>query len=89
MNLRLPQSLKIFNDKSRTIIFNTIKQEEKNNLVYYQLKNDDSIARQIANALYQLNIQSALIEGGAKLLQSFIDEQIWDEARVIENGKLI
>ncbi len=89
MNLRLPQSQKIFNDKSRTIIFNAIKHEEKNNLLYYQLKNDGGIARQITNTLYQLNIQSVLIEGGAKLLQSFIDEQIWDEARIIENGELI
>jgi diaminohydroxyphosphoribosylaminopyrimidine deaminase/5-amino-6-(5-phosphoribosylamino)uracil reductase len=41
------------------------------------------------NALYQLKIQSVLVEGGAKLLQSFIDEGMWDEARVIKNEKLI
>jgi diaminohydroxyphosphoribosylaminopyrimidine deaminase/5-amino-6-(5-phosphoribosylamino)uracil reductase len=32
-----------------------------------------------------LQIQSVLVEGGAKLLQSFIDEGLWDEIRVIEN----
>jgi diaminohydroxyphosphoribosylaminopyrimidine deaminase/5-amino-6-(5-phosphoribosylamino)uracil reductase len=40
------------------------------------------------NALYQLNIQSVLVEGGAQLLQSFIDESMWDEARVIRNENL-
>ena len=38
--------------------------------------------------MYEQNIQSILIEGGAKLLQSFIDEKIWDEARTIKNGEL-
>ena len=35
------------------------------------------------------NIQSIIIEGGAKLLQSFIDKQLWDEARVITNQDLM
>jgi diaminohydroxyphosphoribosylaminopyrimidine deaminase/5-amino-6-(5-phosphoribosylamino)uracil reductase len=29
------------------------------------------------------------VEGGAKLLQSFIDEELWDEIRVIKNEELI
>ena len=41
------------------------------------------------NALYELKIQSVIVEGGAKLLQSFIDEGMWDEARVIKNEELI
>jgi len=40
------------------------------------------------HALYQLNIQSVLVEGGARMLQSFIDEDMWDEARVITNAEL-
>jgi len=33
-------------------------------------------------------IQSVLVEGGARLLQSFIDEDAWDEARIITNNEL-
>ena len=40
------------------------------------------------NALYHLDIQSILVEGGAQLLQSFIDEGAWDEARIITNEQL-
>jgi diaminohydroxyphosphoribosylaminopyrimidine deaminase/5-amino-6-(5-phosphoribosylamino)uracil reductase len=58
------------------------------NLVYYQLKKEESILTQIAAALYSMNIQSVIVEGGAKLLQSFIDEGLWDEARVISNEQL-
>ncbi|HLK27171.1 MAG TPA: bifunctional diaminohydroxyphosphoribosylaminopyrimidine deaminase/5-amino-6-(5-phosphoribosylamino)uracil reductase RibD [Puia sp.] len=89
MDLRLSTSLKIFNDKSKTIIFNSIKHEEQNNLLYYQITKDVSIVHQIVNALYHLKIQSVLVEGGAMLLQSFIDEGIWDETRIVNNGELI
>ena len=57
--------------------------------VYYKLAAGAGLVHQIANALYQLKIQSVLVEGGARLLQSFIDEDLWDEARVIKNEKLI
>jgi diaminohydroxyphosphoribosylaminopyrimidine deaminase/5-amino-6-(5-phosphoribosylamino)uracil reductase len=35
-----------------------------------------------------MKIQSVIVEGGAMLLQSFIDEGLWDEARVIKNEEL-
>jgi diaminohydroxyphosphoribosylaminopyrimidine deaminase/5-amino-6-(5-phosphoribosylamino)uracil reductase len=88
MNLRLPSSLRIFNEEAKTIIFNSAKHEEKGNLLYYQLKKEDNIIHQMMDALYKLNIQSILVEGGAKLLQSFIDEGLWDEARIISNNRL-
>jgi diaminohydroxyphosphoribosylaminopyrimidine deaminase/5-amino-6-(5-phosphoribosylamino)uracil reductase len=47
-----------------------------------------NLVHQIVNALYQMKIQSVLVEGGAKLLQSFIDEGMWDEARIIKNEEL-
>lgn len=36
----------------------------------------------ILEDLYNRGIQSLLVEGGAKLLQSFIDKGLWDEARI-------
>jgi diaminohydroxyphosphoribosylaminopyrimidine deaminase/5-amino-6-(5-phosphoribosylamino)uracil reductase len=89
MDLRLPPALKIFNRQQRTIIFNGIKQEEAGNLQYFKLSGEKSIVQQLLDALYRLNIQSVLVEGGAKVLQSFIDEGLWDEARIITNEELI
>ena len=88
MDLRLPSTLKIFYGKQRTIIFNTVKHEEQDHLTYYQVTEDVNLVHQIVNALYQLKIQSVLVEGGARLLQSFIDEEMWDEIRIIKNEEL-
>jgi diaminohydroxyphosphoribosylaminopyrimidine deaminase / 5-amino-6-(5-phosphoribosylamino)uracil reductase len=89
MSLRLPDSLKIFNGEAKTILFNTSRQEEKGNLVFYKLEKDKNLIPQLMKALYQLEIQSVLVEGGAMLLQSFIDDGIWDEVRIIKNEQLI
>lgn len=88
MELNLPQELQLFDRSQRTIVFNTIKHEEEGNLLYYQVTHDVSLVPQILNALYQLQLQSVLVEGGALLLQSFITENCWDEARVIINNDL-
>lgn len=88
MQLRLPQHLQLFNGQQRTIVFNTVKHEEAGNTLYYQVTEDVSIVHQVLNACYQNNIQSIMVEGGAKLLQSFIDEGLWDEANIITNEQL-
>ena len=97
MDLKLPSGLKMFSDNiSYTIIFNSKQHElpgftipsKSAGVGFYQVTYDVSLVHQIVHALYQLNVQSVLIEGGAKLLQAFIDEGMWDEARVITNTEL-
>ena len=39
--------------------------------------------------LYRHSIQSVIVEGGAKTLQTFIDENLWDEAFVFEGNSTI
>lgn len=88
MNLRLPATLKVFDRKVRTIVFNTTRHEEESNLFFYRLNKKGNLVQQLVTALYELNLQSVLVEGGATLLQSFINEGMWDEARVIVNSEL-
>jgi diaminohydroxyphosphoribosylaminopyrimidine deaminase/5-amino-6-(5-phosphoribosylamino)uracil reductase len=89
LQLELPASLHLFDGSTRTVVFNLLRHEETSPVFYYQVAEDASIVHQVINALYQLKITSVMIEGGAKLLQSFIDENMWDEARVITNQKLV
>ncbi len=89
MNLRLPLTLQIFDRRQKTIIFNTVKNEEHENLVYCKIEKEPSFITALLMACFDLNIQSILIEGGNRLTQSFINENAWDEARVIENSELI
>jgi diaminohydroxyphosphoribosylaminopyrimidine deaminase/5-amino-6-(5-phosphoribosylamino)uracil reductase len=88
MDLRLPASLKIFDQQSRTIIFNSVKHETTGNTHYFKISKEVSVIKQMLKALYELNVQTVLVEGGSMLLQSFIDEKLWDEIRKIENEKL-
>jgi diaminohydroxyphosphoribosylaminopyrimidine deaminase/5-amino-6-(5-phosphoribosylamino)uracil reductase len=89
MDLRLPSSLHVFDGSVKTIVFNALKHEENDNLFFYQVTRDVNLVHQVVNGLYQMKILSVMIEGGARLIQSFIDEGVWDEARVITNSKLI
>jgi len=97
MNKRLPAWLKVFDGSVPTIVFNRHEHSlpfEKlsaynlTGVQYYQVTEDVSIVHQVLNGLYRLGIQSILVEGGAQLLQSFIEEEAWDEARVMTNEEL-
>jgi diaminohydroxyphosphoribosylaminopyrimidine deaminase/5-amino-6-(5-phosphoribosylamino)uracil reductase len=89
LQLQLPQTLRIFDGQAKTVIFNRIKQEEQDNLLYYQVAQDQSLVPQILFALWELQLTSVIIEGGPRVLQSFIDESPWDEARIITNEDLL
>lgn len=86
--LRLPSDLHLFDKTVKTIVFNTIKNEVTDHLIFHKIEADKSMVKQMCDALYIYNVQSVLIEGGTQLLQSFIDENYWDEIRVITNKNL-
>lgn len=99
MELRLPKNLKIFNQQQLTIVFNTQKHDVEENMnagmlkdakgtLYYKVKRSVYPLKEIINALYSVNIQSVLVEGGAKLLQSFMDVGLWDEVRTVTSLEL-
>ena len=80
-NLEVPVSAKLLDNFTKTIIFNTLKSEINTNNQYVQL---ESLSPQsILNTLYNFKIQSIIIEGGFQTLNSFISENLWDEARVL------
>jgi diaminohydroxyphosphoribosylaminopyrimidine deaminase / 5-amino-6-(5-phosphoribosylamino)uracil reductase len=89
MDLRLPSSLNVFDGSVKTIVFNTLKHEENGNVIFYEVTRDVNLPHQVMNGLYQMKVLSVMIEGGARLIQSFIDEGAWDEARIITNTKLL
>lgn len=86
--IKLPSALKIFHTDAKTFIYNLVKNSTEENLVYIKLENENFID-QMLQSLFEMNIQSVMIEGGAKTLQSFINAGLWDEARVIINEELI
>ena len=82
-DLTLPKDLCLFDGKIRTIIFTQKASVEKHPSVeYIRLDFTQNILPQIMEVLYNLKVQSLLVEGGSILLQSFIDEGLWDEAYI-------
>jgi diaminohydroxyphosphoribosylaminopyrimidine deaminase/5-amino-6-(5-phosphoribosylamino)uracil reductase len=88
MDLRLPDSLHIFNGLVNTVIFNGVREDRQNKTLYYKLNKEQELLPQLLDALYWLNIQSVIVEGGTKMLQTFIDAGCWDESRIITNHEL-
>ena len=83
-NLKLPPSLQLFDGTTKTIVFNEVKDEPGAMLNYYKVDDVKNIEA-ITDALYKMQVQSVIVEGGATLLHSFIKAGLWDEARVITN----
>lgn len=79
--LTLDNNLSLFDRSQPTICYNLLKNEESPNLTWVKLEKDFSV-KDIINDLYHRNIQSVIVEGGSSLLQAFISENFWDEARV-------
>ena len=68
----IDKNYNVFNGESKTIIVSDFLKEKNS-------------AKFICDVLYKNKIQSVIIEGGKKTLDMFIDNNIWDEARVFES----
>jgi diaminohydroxyphosphoribosylaminopyrimidine deaminase/5-amino-6-(5-phosphoribosylamino)uracil reductase len=68
---KLSKNYAVFNEDAKTIIVSSNDLDFSNN-----------VAQQICEILFKNDINSVIVEGGAKTLQTFIDENLWDEARV-------
>lgn len=82
-NNRIPEDSLIFDNQVKTILFSKSKTKiEKENTIFEVIDFEQNIAKQIIKALYQHQIQSVIIEGGRQTIQTFIDANLWDEARI-------
>lgn len=86
-SLDIPASNHIFNKEAKTIIFNEIKTDVVDNIHYIQMEDMQYyLPQKIMFQLYLMDIQSVIIEGGAKILKQFLDAGLWDEARIFSAG---
>ena len=70
----LPESSQVFNSEARTI-----------KLTKNEIDPNKPLAAQVSKALYLNKITSVIVEGGQKTLQAFINEGLWDEARIFSS----
>ncbi|WP_037351484.1 bifunctional diaminohydroxyphosphoribosylaminopyrimidine deaminase/5-amino-6-(5-phosphoribosylamino)uracil reductase RibD [Sediminibacterium salmoneum] len=79
----------LLSDGKPTIVFNEKVSKQEGAVQYVQLPQANSWVDAILDFAYQQQIQSILVEGGASLLQSFLDADCWDEIRVIKSADAI
>jgi len=82
-NLELDSSKKIFNDQAQTLVFyqEAVPSEFilDDHVSYARIEGSDNLTHQIIEELFQRGIQSLIVEGGAEVLKSFIQEGLYDE----------
>ena len=86
--LELKPGLNLFDQSVETFIFNEVKTDVDGKNKYIALEDFERYVPQyILFQLYLQDIQSIIIEGGAKTLNSFIEAGLWDEARIFTGEK--
>lgn len=86
--LQLPITANLLDNSIGTIILNTKKEKISGNTIFHWYKEGDDLVKIVCDLLFQRNLSSLIVEGGTRLLQSFIDAETWDEARVIVNNEM-
>lgn len=79
--LELPENLNLFDQTVPTICYNSVKSQKSENLEFVKLEAGFEL-REILEDLNSRKIQSLIVEGGSFVLNKFIEEDLWDEARV-------
>ena len=87
IDLKVPTDYNIYNDEAETLVFNSIKNSEEGNIKFIKTERENFIEKLITK-LYELQIQSVIVEGGGLVLQQFIDAGLWDETIIIKNENL-
>lgn len=84
-NLRLPSHLNLFDGSLPTLVYNLKKEETLENIAWIKISDKQSLMEELIADLQKRKIQSLIVEGGSQLLQSFIDQHLWDEARIFKS----
>ncbi len=87
--LRVPAANAIFDAAAPTWVFNETKHEAGGNVEWVKAAFGSTLLDEVLGRLYDNKILSLIVEGGAQLLDSFISQGLWDEARVFTGDKLL
>lgn len=89
-HLRLSRQLHLFDGQHQTIVFADKRHRlppPAPNLSFVGIPFDQNTIDECLSFLHSQNISTLLVEGGAQLLNSFIENNTWDEARVLTGNK--
>ena len=85
-NNRMPKESNLHNDHAKTYI---LKKKSQSSLLNNENLNFKNSINEILSFLHNENIQSVIIEGGAKTISFFLNLKVWDEALIFKTNKEI
>lgn len=86
--LKTPSDHQIYDKAAKTIVFNEQKTAVQENIHFIQMEDMQYyLPQKIVYQLYLMDVQSLIIEGGANILNQFIQAGLWDEARVFSSAQ--
>ncbi|HET8855290.1 MAG TPA: riboflavin biosynthesis protein RibD, partial [Salinimicrobium sp.] len=93
---KIPVNSAVFSPDVKTIVLTGMngsdsgdRSHELPGIIFREIDFSRDIGRQICKVLFTEEIQSVIIEGGSKTLQTFIDEDLWDEARIFTGKETV
>ncbi|MCD7975790.1 MAG: bifunctional diaminohydroxyphosphoribosylaminopyrimidine deaminase/5-amino-6-(5-phosphoribosylamino)uracil reductase RibD [Tannerellaceae bacterium] len=81
-NLDLPPDSFLLDGSVPTILFTEQKKQDRKNVSYIPLDPALPVLNQVLTFLYSQQITSLMVEGGSRLLSSFLQEDLWDEIQI-------
>ena len=84
-DLKLSRDLHIFNEDSKTIVFNNKKTYSDGNIQFIQIDFYGLVPQFILYQLYLMEVQSIIVEGGSYTINEFLQFDLWDEARIFRS----
>ena len=85
--LELPKDLKIFDTDQHTIILNTQIDQTIGNVSYIQAGPENFLCSSLQH-LREIGVHSVMVEGGRGTLSDFINQGVWDEARIFTGNQV-
>jgi diaminohydroxyphosphoribosylaminopyrimidine deaminase/5-amino-6-(5-phosphoribosylamino)uracil reductase len=83
----LPETCALLDQSTETLVFTEADKLPKLNLEYIRISFDGEMLTEINRILSRRGVQSLLVEGGKSLLESYLRQGLWDEARVYIGNK--
>ncbi len=79
---RISHDYHLLDGQHPTFVFTGVEKPGRDNLKFINIQFDESCLDSLLKSLFDNLIHSVLVEGGSKLLNSFIAKGYWDEAHI-------
>ena len=87
-HLQLSRELHLFDNQQPTLFFNSRENNMDGKTEYIRIDFGPGLFQRILEKLYEKEVQSIIVEGGAQVLSSLIQQNLWDEIRQFVGNKM-